>query len=294
MKHTKASLMKRILTLCLAGLAEAAMAAELPVKCVSHRGEEWDAPEASRPSFELAAQRHADIVKLDICRTKDGEIVLSHDATLKRTMGWDVKIGEVTLTEIREKGVFREVGGYQNERIVTLREALAIVRNCPEFWIDTKASGEEGFERALTEFDRAGIRHDRIMIATWDRDMLRYVKNKYPELRRVLHIYVQKLPEGQQPDAATRGKVLAEILKWKEEFGLYGVNLPAKAFNDQLLTEQELRRLREAGLWCSIWYVNDEKSALKFNRMGADAIVTGGIKTVRPGCCRPAAAESGK
>lgn len=286
--------MKKILTLCLAGLAGIVLAAELPVKCVSHRGEEWDAPEASRPAFELAMRRHADVMKLDIRFTKDGEVVLSHDAALTRTMKWDVKVCDVTLAELRAKGVFAEVGGYRNERIVTLREGLEIVRNCPEFWIDTKDFSPESFERALAEFDRAGIAHDRIMIATFTRNALRYVKVKHPELRRVLHVYVKKLPDGQQPNSETRAKLLAKLLQWRDEFGLFGLNLPARAFDDQRLTEQELRKLRAEGLWCSIWYVNDEAVARRFNRLGADAFVTGGIEKVRPGCHRPETAGSGK
>jgi len=287
--------MKRFLIFC--GVLSAALglcgAVELPVKCVSHRGEEFDAPEASRPAFVLAAQRKADVVKLDIRFTKDGEVVLSHDATFRRTMNWDAPVAELTLAEIREKGVFLPVGGYEGERLLTLREALEIVRDCPEFWIDTKAFTEEGFERALAEFDSLGISRGRIMIATFNRNALRYVRDRHPELRRVLHVYAKRMPEGHirslatEQDFNTRDELLAELLKWRDEFGLYGFNLPRRAFTDEALTEEELRKLKAAGLWCSIWFVNDAKTALKFNRMGADAFVTGKINVVRPGCDRP-------
>jgi len=287
--------MKKLLVLC--GLISAALclgdAAVLPVKCVSHRGEELDAPEASRPAFVLAARRKADIVKLDIRFTKDGEVVLSHDATLKRTMNWDAPVAELTLAEIREKGVFLPVGGYDKERIVTLREALEIIRDCPEFWVDTKAFTPEGFERALAEFDRLGISRDRIMIATFRREALRYAQSKHPELRRVLHVYVRRMPEGHirsistEQDFKTSEELFAELIKWRDEFGLYGFNLPRRGFTDGALTEKELRKLKAAGLWCSIWFVKDAETALKFNLMGADAFVTGRMGDVRAGCGRP-------
>lgn len=270
---------------CLAG-------AELPVKCVSHRGEEFDAPEASRPAFVLASQRKADVVKLDIRFTRDGVVVLSHDRTLKRTMDWDVPVADLTFAEIRAKGVFREVGGYKNERLLTLREALGIVKTCPEFWIDTKAFTPEGFERALAEFDRAGIGRDRIMIATFNREALRYAKAKHPGIRRVLHVYVKGFPDGHvrsistEQDFKNRDELLAELFKWRDEFGLYGFNLPRWAFRNGALTETELRKLRAAGLWCSIWFVNDPQTAAEFDRMGADAFVTGRIDAVRSGCSR--------
>lgn len=273
-------------TLCASG-------SELPVKCVSHRGEEFDAPEASRPAFELAARRKADIVKLDIRFTKDGVVVLSHDASLKRTMDWDVLIGELTFREIREKGVFREVGGCRGEKLLTLREGLEIVRDCPEFWIDTKAFTPEGLESALGEFDRLGIAHDRIMIATFNRAALRYMRDRHPEIRRVAHVYVKGFPDGRirsmstEQDFRNRDELVAELLKWRDEFRLYGFNLPRAAFFNGALTEKELRELRAAGLWCSIWFVGNAEMAARFNRMGADAFVTGRIEAVRPACGRP-------
>ena len=286
--------MKTLLPLCFALCAALAVSgAELPVKCVSHRGEEFDAPEASRPAFQLAVQRKADVVKLDIRFTRDGVVVLSHDSTLKRTMNWDAPINELTFAEIREKGVFLEVGGFKGEKLLTLREGLATVKDIPEFWIDTKAFTEEGFERALAEFDRLGIKHDRIMLATFNREALRYVRDRHPGIRRVAHVYLRKLPDGRirsmstEQDFADRDELVAELLRWKEEFKLYGFNLPRGSFRVGSLTEAELRRLRAAGLWCSIWFVNDAETAEAFNRMGADAFVTGRIAVVRPGCARP-------
>ena len=277
---------------CLMAAGVCAAGSAAPMKCVSHRGEEKYAPEASRPAFVLAAERNADVVKLDIRFTKDGVVVLSHDATLKRTMGWDVQIKDLTFAEIRERGVLLEVGGYRGEKLLTLREALEIVGKCPEFWIDTKAFTPEGFERALAEFDRAGIAHERIMVATFNRNALRYVRDHHPEIRRVLHVYVMKMPEGQlrsistEQDFNSRKEFVAELMKWRDEFGLYGFNLPKAGFRTGALTKRELDKLRAAGLWCSIWIVHDPQTAAKFCRLGADALVTGNIKAVRPHCSR--------
>ena len=283
---------KQIAFCCLMPAMVCAAGPALPMKCVSHRGEEKYAPEASRPAFELAAERKADVVKFDVRFTKDGVVVLSHDATLKRTMDWDVAVKDVTYAEIQEKGVFLEVGGYKNEKLLTLREALQIVGKCPEFWIDTKAFDPEGFERVLAEFDRAGIAHDRIMVATFRREALSYVRDHHPEIRRVLHVYVMKMPEGQlrsistEQDFSSRKELLAELMRWRDEFDLYGFNLPKAGFRTGALTKRELDKLRAAGLWCSIWIIHDPETAAKFCRMGADALVTGNILAVRPRCAR--------
>ena len=282
----------RLMFCCVMSAGVCAAEPVLPMKCVSHRGEEKYAPEASRPAFELAVERKADVVKLDIRFTKDGVVVLSHDSTLKRTMDWDVPVKDVTYAEIQQKGTFLEVGGYKTEKLLTLREALQIVGKCPEFWVDTKAFDPEGFERALAEFDRAGIAHSRIMVATFNREALRYVREFHPEIRRVLHVYVMKMPEGQlrsistEQDFNSRKELVAELMKWRDEFDLYGFNLPKGGFRTGALTKRELDKLRAAGLWCSIWIVHDPPTAAKFCRMGADALVTGNILAVRPHCAR--------
>ena len=292
MAEKKEMMKKQLMFCCMISAGVCAADPTLPMKCVSHRGEEKYAPEASRPAFELAVERNADVVKLDIRFTRDGVVVLSHHATLKRTMGWDVPVKDLTFAEIREKGVFLEVGGYKNEKLLTLREALEIVGKCPEFWIDTKDFSPEGFERALAEFDRAGIAHDRIMVATFRREALRYVRDHHPEIRRVLHVYVMKMPEGQlqsistKQDFNSRKELFAELMNWREEFDLYGFNLPKAGFRTGALTKRELDKLRAAGLWCSIWIIHDPTTAAKFSRMGADAIVTGNILAVRPRCAR--------
>ena len=116
------------------------------------------------------------------------------------------------------------------------------------------------------------------MVATGVVDSLAYAKEHYPELRRVRHIYPQHLPkEG----------VLEHLLKLKEELDLFGMNLPAKAFSTGILTPADLQKLRAAGLWCSIWFVQDAESAKKFSEMGADAFVTDNIRDVRPFCRTP-------
>ena len=271
----------------LAGAAESAPKGRYthPIKCVSHQGERFDAPSHSRPAYELAMQRKAEVVKLDVRFTKDGIAVLSHDSSLKRFLGWDVEIADKTLQEIKEQGTFLPVGGYEGEKLQTLAEALAIIKDCPEFWIDTKTFPPKTLERIFAEFDRFGIDHSRLMLATGNPRAILYAKKNFPDLRRVKHIYPQFLPkEG----------VVEHLLKEKEEFGLFGMNLPAKGFEQGLLTEADLQRLRQAGLWCSIWFVQESNQAQKYSEMGADAFVTDKIRNVRPYCRTPEAAPSAK
>ncbi|MBQ9366293.1 MAG: hypothetical protein IJT83_00820 [Victivallales bacterium] len=249
-----------------------------PVKCVSHQGESFYAPNHSHAAYVLAMQRKAEIMKLDVHFTKDGIPVLNHDPTLTHHYGWDVAIRDKTLQEIKEQALAKPKKGIKGEKMQTLAEGLAVTKECPEFWIDTKTFPKNTHERILAEFDRLGIAHDRIMFATGNERSLTYAKEHFPEIRRVRHIYPQFLPkEG----------VLEHLLKLKEELDLFGMNLPAKGFEQGLLNEEILQKLRAAGVWCSIWFVQNAEAAKTYSEMGADAFVTDNILEVRPFCRTP-------
>ncbi|MBO5723374.1 MAG: hypothetical protein J6S58_00950 [Lentisphaeria bacterium] len=254
------------------------------ILCVSHRGEEFDAPEASAKAFELAMQEQAEIIKLDIQSTLDEVPVLSHDETLKRTMGWDVAVEDVTLAQIREKGPFLPVGGYAGERLLTLEEGLKIVRNAPEFWVDFKDPKRGVFEKVFGAFEEEGIHpEERVMIATAGESALLYGKEKYPRIRRVLHVFswIEEVSEAlQQWDHVP----VETFLKLREKYGLHGLNLPGIAFREGWLRKETLFRLREEGFWYSIYFVHTAEEASLYRELSPDAFVSGRIRAVRQFC----------
>jgi glycerophosphoryl diester phosphodiesterase len=69
---------------------------------MAHRGSSDEAPENTLTSFRLALSQGADILETDLRFTRDGEIVLMHDATVDRTTNGSGKVSEMTLTEIKE------------------------------------------------------------------------------------------------------------------------------------------------------------------------------------------------
>src|SRR5690606_2414892 len=56
-------------------------------KCpvIAHRGTIYWAPELTEAAFRWARNSAADYLELDVHRTKDGQLVVMHDKTLKRT-----------------------------------------------------------------------------------------------------------------------------------------------------------------------------------------------------------------
>ena len=71
------------------------------ITVVAHRADWRFAPENSLAAIESFIRLGADVVELDIQKTKDGQLILMHDKTLDRTTTGKGKIAEWTLDSIR-------------------------------------------------------------------------------------------------------------------------------------------------------------------------------------------------
>lgn len=265
--------------------ASSAFAAELPrdIKYVSHQGEAQLAPNHSIAAYKLAVTHKLDYIKLDVRETKDGVIVIHHDATIKRMTGADLTILDTPYAELK-KHVYRPRGGFSSETIVTLPEALAIAKQLPSIWIDFKYFAPTFAEKVLKVVAEGGISRDRLTIATFTKPALEYMRDKHPAIRRVGH--VQIIHQRDEDDYTTsiapgetfrsEEEVVKRILSYRDQMKLFGVNVPCRP-NARLkyrISQEAVRALRGAGLWVSIWFINDPENAQYYRAAGADAFVT--------------------
>lgn len=242
-----------------------------PKKMVAHRGAgDLTMPEASLPAFSNAVETACDIVKLDLQRTKDGVIVLGHDATLKRTMGWDVMPKDLTYAELLEKGRFLEKGRPGELRITRLDDALAAAKGVPEFWLDFKNYKPEMAEEALAALARAGIDQSRVMVATFSRSALAYFRDNHPSIRRVGHFQFR---EGESHDDGMK-----RVMEYCDEYKLWGVNMPVSS---RQTTVEDIALLKKKGLWVAVWFVQNKATAEAYWNSKADAFVTDHVSAVR-------------
>jgi glycerophosphoryl diester phosphodiesterase len=91
-------------------------AARLPL-VIAHRGASGRLPENTLPAYELAVELGADMIEVDLHRTRDGAIVVTHDEDL-RGLGGGGEIADATLAEVRTL----DAGG--GARVPTLDELL--------------------------------------------------------------------------------------------------------------------------------------------------------------------------
>src|SRR5215831_10344912 len=101
-------------------LLAAAVQAQPPngVYVVAHRGFKAVAPENTIAAFDAAAAVGGDYMEIDVHITKDGELILMHDAKVDRTTNGTGAVRDLRFAEIRKL----DAGGGQ--KVPTLREAL--------------------------------------------------------------------------------------------------------------------------------------------------------------------------
>ena len=77
-------------------------AAKFPVLAIAHRGFSGAAPENTLAAFKKAMEVGSDMIELDVHLSKDGQVVVIHDDTLKRTTGGNGKVADFNLQELKQ------------------------------------------------------------------------------------------------------------------------------------------------------------------------------------------------
>ena len=84
---------------------------------IAHRGASGERPENTLAAYQLAVEQGADMIEVDLHRTRDGAVVITHDEELAG-LGGRGEIADATLAEVRAL----DAGG--GERVPTLAELL--------------------------------------------------------------------------------------------------------------------------------------------------------------------------
>ena len=233
------------------------------VELVAHRGSSDAAPENTMAAFRLGYEQ-ADACELDIHLTKDGQVVVMHDASTKRTAGVDKPIAQQTLAELRTLDVGKFKGEkFAGERIPTLSEVLAIVPDGKRLFIEIKC-GAEVIPALAAAVEEAKKKPEQTALIAFNLETLRQAKAKLPKLQAYWLASAKEDPKTKQPPA------VEDLLRKAKDAGVDGLDLDAKFPFDAAFVE----KIHAAGLKCLAWTVNDPETAKRLAAAGVEGITT--------------------
>lgn len=112
------------------------------ITTTAHRGNNRYAPENTRISYLQAIDAGAPIMELDLQLSKDGQIVLMHDPTLKRTTGAPGKVSDHTADQLArmDAGAWKDPK-FKGEPVPRLEQITEVCRGRAIMMLDLKTTG---------------------------------------------------------------------------------------------------------------------------------------------------------
>ncbi|MEY2737114.1 MAG: hypothetical protein RL683_232 [Actinomycetota bacterium] len=224
----------------------------------AHRGTtELGAVENTIQAFKDAVASGADYVETDVQATKDGQVVVFHDEDLRRILGINKQIADVTLKELETLAASREI---EIPRLEVALRALPTVR----FNIDIKAlAAAEETARLIERFGAS----DRVLVSSFGAGRRLAALAAMPgvatsaDSSRVIYLRL---------GLALRNKKLVD----RALDGLDAVQIPTRLGPIRLDSKSLIDACHERGVEVHYWTINDPGEAKRLWSLGADGIVT--------------------
>ncbi len=241
----------------LTAVLDAAPARRLPGPLVAaHRGGALLWPENSLLAFRSAVALGADFLEFDVHLSRDGEVVVIHDATLERTTTGSGLVRERTLAELMALRLRDVKGSPTGERMPTLDEVVALaVKGRRQLLLEIKADAAgrryPGIEeRVLAVLDRHGMVAATVIMA-FEPETWRRVRTLRPDVRAGA-LYSPQSLEG-------LGWSLDRAVEEARRAGLDFIGL-----GQALATPEAVEAVRKTRILLGVWTVNDRDAMRRF------------------------------
>jgi glycerophosphoryl diester phosphodiesterase len=249
-----------------AGMVAAVGAAQTPrpTLLAAHRGGSLLSPENSLLAFKNALALGADFIEFDVHLSRDGEVMVIHDATLDRTTTGSGPVRDRTLAELKTVRLKDRSSAVTQEPMPTLDEVTAVAaqagrRMLLEIKVDPAKARYPGIEeKVMALLDRHGMVASTVVMSF-----------EAPTWRRIREL---------RPDVATcalysartlrRAGLTAELDVLKAAgVGYIGVEHTA-------VDAAAVAEARRAGVGVGAWTVNDAGEMKRMIEAGVTILIT--------------------
>ncbi len=231
----------------------------------AHRGASAHAPENTFEAFDLALCLGADVLEMDVHPTKDGQIVVIHDARLERTTDGSGWVREHSLAELQrlDAGYRFKVGDDlrfrgRGTRLETLEATLTNFSRAA-FNIELK---EPGMARGvLAALERAGV--SRVVLTAGDDAIMRELEAARPGVPLGL--------SAGQCWSILRGSYVGGVPKG---FAGRAMQVPPRYGVVPVARPRLIQAVHAAGMELHLWVLNDPRAAQRWLERGVDGIMS--------------------
>lgn len=223
---------------------------------IAHRGFSGLYPENTMLAFQKAVELGVDGIELDVHLSRDGEVVIAHDETLRRVAGMNQSIAELSARELAQVEVHGGEMGLCERGVPTLRAYLAYIQDKAVFTnieLKTGAIRYAGIEeKTMALIDEFGLR-SRVLFSSFNHRSLTEIHRIAPEMGCACLVMCHLERAG----------------AYARERGFSWVN-PHYTF----MNEETLAELNAEGVGAQVWTVDDEARARWLCEHDVYAIIT--------------------
>lgn len=232
---------------------------------LAHRGASTMAPENTLEAFRMAVAAGAGGLELDVHLTRDGHVVVIHDATVDRTTSGTGAVAEMTLDELRGLDAGRGFGQYggRGPRVPTLAEVLEEFPGVP-INIDLKEA-DTGVEEAVLGVLRDADAEGRVLVASTP--------------HRIISRF-RKLSGGRVSTGASKWEIgvfyilsrlhLEQLIRPAYD----ALQVPLRHRGIPLVTRRFVEAAHARGVRVDVWTINQDDEMHRLLDLGADVIMT--------------------
>lgn len=242
---------------------------------VAHGGCKHLFPENTMVAFDGSVALGADMLEMDVCLTADGVMVTHHDADLERTSDGCGRIdnhGFETLKALNFGAKFPGLDKsypYRSRKvgITTCEEVLLKYGREKRMLIEIKPVGTDGRRCAdqLAELLHNTGLEQSVLVSSFDDEIVRYFRS---------------VSGNRVATAMGRRHARCFVLLSKLGLGFLwrgydrSLQLPLRSGGWHLDCKSIVRSAHRQGISVYYWTINDGKTMLRLQRLGADGIIT--------------------
>jgi glycerophosphoryl diester phosphodiesterase len=224
---------------------------------IAHRGDPLVKPQNTKGAFLSAMQYDIDMIETDINMTKDNELVVIHDQkvdNISNGKGWVI---DHTLGELKKLDFGSWMGpGMGPETILTLEEFIDLTKDdiaALNIEIKNGPIKYKGMDEKLIAILESCDMIDRVIISSFDHELLKDLKEKKPELLTGI-LYNAGLIDHIKP--------------------VKDAKADAAHPDHAQMTADNIKAIKDAGFLINVWTVDDEEDIKRMIDLGVSGIIS--------------------